>query len=230
MASVRDSVSASVGASVRDSVMASVRESVYGQHDAGWLSFYDFFAEVCGLKKTIEPLQPFIIIAKSAGWWLPCEKICFISERHNILKMLDKQLHCDGGPALQYPDGWSIWALNGVRVSQEIAETLWNELDPRLILSEKNAEVRREIVRKIGIEKVCHDLNATAIESGTDQTGLPCELISLNLGDGRKRPYIKLINPSIGTYHIEGVHPDCDTLEKAFKFRNGTSEKPIIIT
>jgi hypothetical protein len=39
-----------------------------------------------------------------------------------------------------------------------------------------------------------------------------------------------MLNPSIGTYHIEGVPPDCDTVEKAITWRNQTSEKPVILT
>jgi hypothetical protein len=61
-------------------------------------------------------------------------------------------LHQDGGPAVLYRDGFSVWALNGVRVSQEIAETPADQLDPRLIATEQNVEIRREIMRKVGLK------------------------------------------------------------------------------
>ena len=62
--------------------------------------------------------------------------------------MKGKGIHKDGGPAIAYSDGFSVWALNGVRCSQEIAETPADQLKSTLILSEKNAQVRAEIVKK----------------------------------------------------------------------------------
>ena len=235
--SVRDSVRASVGTSVRNSVWASVRDSVwdsvgtsvrdsvYGQHDANWLGFYEYFNEVLNLKKQTEKLSGLWMIAKSAGWFLPYENICFISERHNVCRLKDGRLHSEGSPAIQYPDGFSVWGLNGVRVSQEIAETPSDKLDSKLILKEKNAEIRREIVRKIGIERICKDLNAECVDKVGDY-----ELLLLDLQDGRKRPYLKMTNPSIGCYHVEGVHPDCLTVENALNWRNGSSKRPIQLT
>ncbi len=59
--SVGASVWASVGASVWDSVGASVWASVgasgYGQHDAGWLSFYRYFHDVLGLTDETQRLN-----------------------------------------------------------------------------------------------------------------------------------------------------------------------------
>lgn len=100
-----------------------------------------------------------------------------------------------------------------------------NKLDSNLVLTEKNAEVRREIVRKIGTEKLCQDLKAKIIDMKDNY-----ELLDLNIGDNRMRPYLKMINPSIGTYHIEGVHPNCRTVDQALKFRNGRSGRPVILT
>ena len=230
-ASVGDSVWASVWDSVWDSVGDSVRDSGYGQHDANWLGFYDYFNNVLKLETQTNALAGLWMIAQSAGWFLPHENICWISERHDVCKVnKEGKIHCDGGPAIHYPDGFSVWGLNGVRVSKEIAETSAENLDAKLVLTEKNAEVRREIVRKIGVDLLCQRLGSKTIESGLDHVGQPCQLINLDLGDGQFRPYVKLLNPSIGTYHIEGVSPECDTLEKAFNFRNGTKEKPVIVT
>jgi len=234
MDSVRDSVRASVGDSIRDSVggsvWASVWDSCYGQHDAHWLGIYDYYNKVLKLEKQTERLSGLWLVAKSAGWFLPYEKICWVSERHNRRELKEGKIHCEGAPAIQYPDGFSVWGLNGVRVTKEIAETPFDKLDVKLILQEKNAEVRREIVRKIGIERVCKELNAKTIEKGKDHAGNPCELLLLDLQDGRKRPYIKLENPSISCYHIEGLPPEVSSLEMAFNFRNGTNKKPLKLT
>ena len=185
----------------------------------------DYFNNVIKLEKQTEKVRGLWIIAKSAGWYIPHENICWISERHNICKLKNGVIHSDKGPAIAYPDGFSIYALNGVRVPKEIVETPAQKLDAKIILKEQNVEIRREIVRKIGIEKVCRDLEAKSIETKGDY-----ELLLLNLNDKRDRPYLKMKNPSIGVYHIEGVHPDCKTIEQALNWRNQTEEKPEVLT
>jgi len=55
-------------------------------------------------------------------------------------------------------------------------------------------------------------------------------ITELNLDDNRKRPYLKMLNPSIGTYHIEGVPQEINTVEKALNWRNEDVENPFILT
>ena len=83
--SVRESVGESVGQSVEESVRQSVEENIYGQHDASWLVFYDYFREVIGLENQTEKLRGLFEWAQSAGWGLPHKNICWVSERHNSL-------------------------------------------------------------------------------------------------------------------------------------------------
>jgi len=134
-------------------------------------------------------------------------------------------IHCDGGPAVSYPDGFSVWALHGVRVSREIAETPAVLLDPQIVFKESNAEIRREIVRKIGIQRVVEESSVKLLDKSGNY-----ELLGLDFEDKRVRPYLKMLNPSLGTWHIEGIHPDCNTVEKALNWRNGTDIRPEILT
>jgi hypothetical protein len=203
---------------------------IYGNHEAHWLSFYEFFLREVGLD-CVKKIENFIEAAKRMGWWLPYNTHVFCCERPDAIeKKEDGSLHCESGPAISFRDGVQIFFLNGVKVTKELVMTPAMELDPGIILREDNAEVRREIVRKIGVERMCEKLNAEVIDKGKDHAGQPCELILLDIGDGNKRPYIKLINPSIGTYHVEGVETGIDTVEKALTWRNGTDTKPEKLT
>lgn len=204
----------------------------YGTHfngylDAYWTCFYGFCQSVLGIKygtKWSDLLNLYVRVVQSCGKIYWYEKQILVCERPSIIKRKGTQLHCDGGPALQYPDGWGLWALNGVTVSQAVAETPWDKLDACIILKETNAEVRREIVRKIGIEKVCRDLGAQSVEKNDVY-----ELLLLDTGNGNKRPYLKMLNPSIGVYHIEGVPPECQTIEQALHSRKPERMKSIPI-
>jgi hypothetical protein len=196
----------------------------FGRQDA------DYYAPLACLTDCAElpcrtDLAPFIALSRSCGWWLPMRDYVVICDNPAEIHLDQGRLHRDGGPAMSYPDGFAVWALNGVRVPREIAESSSHNLDPRLILKEHNAEVRREIIRKIGIERVCEKLGAQVIDSAADY-----ELLILDLGDKVRRPFLKMKNPSIGVYHIEGVAPEITTVEEALLWRNGTPEKPIALT
>jgi hypothetical protein len=134
-------------------------------------------------------------------------------------------LHRDGGPAIRYRDGFAVWALNGLRVPRWLARTPATQLDPRRVLRIRNADTRREFVRKVGIERVCYATRARTIDRQGNY-----ELLQLDLRDGWPRPYLKMLNPSIGTWHVEGVDPSCRTVSEALVWRNGTSETPESLT
>jgi hypothetical protein len=163
---------------------------------------------------------------------MPFTKFCLVIERPITFSVnSEKRLHGTTKPAIEYGDGTAIWALNGVEVPSWIVTTKAEELASRRILEIRNPDVRREFVNKVGIERICNEMNSRVIDSGLDQKGQPCELLMLELGDRFKRPYIKLRNATIpGIYHIEGVHPRCTTLAEAFEFRNGTLERPQQLT
>jgi len=168
-ASVWDSVG-SVWASVWDSVGASVGDSVYGQHEAGWLSFYSYFREVCGLTTQTDSLRGLTSQAQAAGWFLPHAKICWVSERHNILRQDERgRLHDLSEPACAYPDGWAIYAVHGVRVPGWIIETP-SEITPTKIDAEKNAEIRRVMMTKFGEAKYLEQ--SGAVEVSRDLRGV----------------------------------------------------------
>jgi hypothetical protein len=214
---------ASVSASVSDSVRASVSASVYqfwywddfGQYSAWWYSFFDFMTEVLGVSDA--PLEGTKLLCQEAGMCLLFWDYAFISERPMAIhRNAAGQLHRDGGPALVHSDGWGVWALNGIRMPYEYVETPAGQLKPGVILAERNADIRRELLRKVGIERMLSNLPHRMM----DRTG-NYELFSINLGPGvEDARYLKMLNPSVGCFHLEGVAPECDTVEKSLNWRN----------
>lgn len=112
-ASIWDCIAVPIGESVKACANDSAQSSVYGQHDAYWLAYYDYFQEE-GLRVETEKVQGLIRIASHAGWFAPHAKICWICERPRAIVLNSKgELHSDNGPALDYPDGWCLYAANG---------------------------------------------------------------------------------------------------------------------
>ena len=223
-ASVWDSVFDSVGASVGDSVWDSVWDSVYGQHDVQWLSFYDYFNKVLNLKKETKKLTGLFELAKSAGWALPHQNICWISERHNILERDENgRLHNLFGPAVVYPDGWSIYAVHGVRLPGWIIETP-KKITPKNIESESNIEIRRVMIEKYGQDKYLID--SGAIEISRDSYGT---LYRKDISNDEPLVMVKVANStreSDGKFkkYFLRVMPDIKTAREAVAWTFGMKE------
>jgi len=219
-AQVRAQVRAQVGAQVRAQVYDQVRvqtwRSFWASHEAGWLSYYNFFLEECGIK-ACERLQPLMDLAGNVGWtWFFNGAVVFTEKPVEIHRNAQFRLHNFDGPALHYADGFELYRFNGVTVPKEYADTKADAFTKEQILKETNADIRREIVRKIGIAKAIEILGAKTIDS---ENGY--ELLSIELGDNRTRPFLKMKNPSmLETWHVEGVRPECLTVRDAIKFRN----------
>jgi hypothetical protein len=169
---------------------------------------------------------PFVDAYEAGLWlfWITESEVIALSRP--IVQLSGERVHSERGPAVRWPGGEKeYFVLNGVSVPQELVQTPASELDAHLMLRERNAEVRREIVRKIGIERICRELNAECLDRSGDY-----ELILLDLQDGFVRPFLKMKNSSIGVYHIEGVSPECRTVAEALAWRNQTDVPPSVLT
>lgn len=166
---VRDGVWDSLRTRPWDNIGASVRtspwDSIYGQHDAGWLSSYRYLYEVCGLVKETEKFSGLWALAQNAGWAIPHRNICWVSERHHTLRRDEQnRLHCLTGPAIAYPDGWKIYAINGVRVPEFVVETP-RDITVNIIQRENNIEVRRIMIEQYGTSRYVIDAGAKPIHA-----------------------------------------------------------------
>jgi hypothetical protein len=170
---------------------------------------------------------PFVAAFEAGLWcfWITAEDVIALPRPVLKLNALE-QLHCEHGPAVYWANSeQQFFFLNGVHVSRELVETPAVDLDPRQLLREENTEVRRELVRKIGIERVCEVLKAQCLDRQGNY-----ELLLLDLQDGRTRPFLKMKNPSVGVYHIEGVAPECRTVAEALAWRNQSDVPPSVLT
>lgn len=95
----------------------SFEEVAIGPHDLVSLGVYEYLHDVLDWREPAEPLRGLWKIARSAGWVVPHEHVCWISERPELLHTDARgRLHCADGPALRYRDGWSAHAWKGVPV------------------------------------------------------------------------------------------------------------------
>jgi hypothetical protein len=92
-------------------------EVAIGPHHLAAPGVYEYLHDVRAWQEPMLPLRGLWAIAKNAGWMVPHEHVCWISERPSILSTdLRGRLHSPDGAALRYPDGWSAHAWKGVQV------------------------------------------------------------------------------------------------------------------
>lgn len=146
------------------------------------------------------------------------EKFCMVSDRPQLLQVDDENRpHAEGGPFCRWRDGTELYALHGVRVPGWLACTAAEEIDPRRFAAIENVEVRREFVRKVGIERIAQACGAKSLDRSDD--GM-YELLSVDLGGATGAwPYLKMRNPSIGVWHLEAVAKSCSTVQEAINWR-----------
>ena len=149
---------------------AGFNEVAVGPHDLASLGVYEYLHDVLAWREPTQPMRGLWKIAKSAGWIVPHEHMCWISERPRLLRTDARaRLHCADGPALQYPDGWSAYVWKGSQVPA------WAIEHPERITRSELANTFEPVLRNCLIEIMTPE---RFIESGgparvsEDETGV----------------------------------------------------------
>jgi hypothetical protein len=162
-AQVGDQVRAQVGAQVWD----QVGDQVYGCHDAGWISFYEFFRANCGIV-TQADLGGLVNVAKTMGWWAPYDTLAVCQRRPLAIHRDDQfRLHSESGMAIQYRDGWGFYAWHGVRLGHDGEQIILRPQTQTIeqIDADENEEVRRIRIERFGWLRYLAETNAEVVHS-----------------------------------------------------------------
>jgi len=214
-----------------------IYQAGYGLQDAGWLSFYDFFINECfEVVKNINQIKPLIKLASLCGWWWPFKNLVIVTENPIFISLKNGVLHNDNEMAIKYSDGFGVYALNGIRMPAHYVITPSIELSVIDIMKESNVDIRRELLRKVGLTRFIKETNAKILDTLTIQlnhkSSCVYQLLDVNLGNNINARVLKMDNPSIDAVHVEGVEDNCETIKEALAWRNGFEkyEPPITLT
>jgi hypothetical protein len=145
------------------------------------------------------------------------DNVVYISERPIKLSLNEGKLHSFDSSAIEYSDGSKMYFSNGVKMPEKYIKTSADKISVNTILKEDNSEIRRELLRKVSIDNFIKKCKSKPLEISKD--GI-YELHKVKLGKDKTGMYLKMKNPSIDTYHFEGVIYSCDTIEKALAWRD----------
>lgn len=153
-------------------------------------------------------------------------------------------LHNEEGYALEYHDGTGVYALNGLRIPKEYTWTVTTpaeQLKLKDVMGIKNTEIRTEVIKKLGIERAFSSLSTKRLDeetiriparltevwaseanswvpSITAESSSDYKLFSVNVGE-EQRIYLTSTCPSSGKPFYEAVHPNCQTVRAALRWR-----------
>ncbi len=137
-----------IAALMRDTMMKEQLEwhAWYGgQFWCAFAAWATFFRDV--LKVSVPQIEHEANLCESAGYIWPNEGFCLICERPKRLTVVNDRLDDDTGPAMEYPDGWRLWFIGGVRVTEKIVMTP-EKLTAEEIKTEQSEEVRRIMINR----------------------------------------------------------------------------------
>jgi hypothetical protein len=189
-----------------------------GSMDYRRIAYATYFRDVFGWEDPcLHDLKHDEVITRHASMVYYGLRAAAISDRPCEIHVDDDgELHNPDGPAMRFRDGWSIWAIHGVHVSEQIilrptTQTL-DQID-----QEHNAEIRRIRIERYGWQPYLQQKNALVIEHQRNEIEQTEE--SLMELEGVK--VLVCACPSTGRVYAMEADPDCQTIEQAQAYLSG---------
>jgi hypothetical protein len=190
----------------------------YGYYWRFGVTAVAFLMDVCKLKLARD------IMERATAYRKVCESVNYIWPNRDFVMVCARptriekdgqgRLHSTSGKAIEYPDGWGLYFLNGVRFD-DVA--LWKSISNGTISASEvfaieNTEQRRVAYELMDKAKMLELPGLEVIhEVDDDGQGYKMRIISFSL-PGISRPflYLNCFCPSSGReYHLETQEKDC---------------------
>jgi hypothetical protein len=195
-----------------------------GNLNAYWLAYLNFGREVLDINYDYKEYEPIILdvwtrLISKCGVFFPLTNVCVVCNRPQEVYFDDnRELHREDGPAISFRRGTEcdVYSFRGVTVNEKIImrpETLTIEDFHK----EKNAEVRRIVIERMGTDKYLEETNAKLIDADTTFTdyiggvGVPRALMEDNEG----RRFLVASDGGTGRVYYMQVPKECNTCGEA---------------
>ncbi len=123
-------------------------DAVCTPYESGMYSFYSYLCGVAGAQELKELMDVFLQLAGCAGWVVPYENLCLVSDKPVRMECNPTgELHSLSGSALEFPDGFSVHAVDGIVVPDYVV-TQPQKITTRMIDHERNAAMRRILIKR----------------------------------------------------------------------------------
>lgn len=196
-----------------------------GSAYVSYAAFILYFRDVVGWDDPI--LDNFTVyedLVESCGWCWWHEDVVAISDRPKYIKMDDEnRLHSEAGPAIEYPDGYSVYAWHGTVIPRNWLE---GELTAEIALTHENIEQRRAACEILGWDNILNNLNAKVIDQDEDpQVG---SLLEVDIPDIGREKFLRVLCGT-GRQFALPVPPEMTTALQANAWTFGIDEGDLLM-
>lgn len=180
-------------------------------------SKFDFCISALNCTYPQKEWEIFKLLTKNCGWILSSEKACIVCDRPRILSFDNQnRLHAEGAPAIQFADGYSLYAYHGVTLPKKYGNIHPNQWQASWLLKEENAELRRVLIQGIGYSRIASELGATELDSFQEYS-----LLKIDTDVDIEPIYmLKMTCPSTGYIHVLRVPPNINSAKEAITWVN----------
>ncbi|GAX45137.1 hypothetical protein NIES4075_61580 [Tolypothrix sp. NIES-4075] len=180
-------------------------------------SLLDFCVSVLNYTFCQNECLIFQLLITNCGWIFPFENICIVCDRPSLLSFDNQnRLHAEGKPAIQFTDGYSLYAYHGVTLPEKYGKLHPHEWEAKWLLEEDNAELRRVLIQGIGYTRIIEELQATELDFYQEYTLLKID----NNIDIEPIYLLKMTCPSTEFIHVLRVPPDVKSAREAIRWVN----------
>lgn len=226
------------GLATIDAIPARNRRGLYHGLVADWFTHLRLRATVQAVGEDPEEelastFNAYSRLLKAGAWaaWLRDDGNYDILKAPETIELNDEdQLHCEDGPALAWANGDAYYFWNGIHVPREVAVEP-EALTVEVIETEENAERRRVMMERYGVEAFFEDADAVLVDQDEDQAGNERQLFAwgeelgsrdewTQMHSFRRRQRIdccvvKVTCPSTGREFTLQVPPDVESCQDA---------------
>jgi hypothetical protein len=119
--------------------------------------FLDFAVHVLQCHLDAKKWLVFQKIVQNCGWIFPCEKSVIICNRPIVLSFdVNHRLHAEGKPAIQFADGYSLYAYQGIQLPEKYGIVPPDQWRVSWISEEQNPEIRQVLLQGMGCKNGTH--------------------------------------------------------------------------
>ena len=177
----------------------------------------DFALSVLEVDCDIKYKLYFNSLVNLGGWIFAQQKACIVCDRPTKMCLDDEQRpHAEGFPAIQFSDGFSVYAYHGVKIPEKYGKIHPQQWQSQWLLEEKNAELRRVLILGIGYERISQELQATILDKWREYTLLRID----SDVDIEPMNMLKMTCASTGYIHCLRVPPDVQNAREAIRWVN----------
>ena len=203
--------------SLDDDIWSPYYNFVNPRAEIYYASLFNFCDSVLNCTYNLAKGKAIQSLVKYCGWIYPTKSFAIICDRPRKISVDNQQrLHAEAEPAIEFADGFSVYAYHGVVLPEEYGLVPPYQWRSQWLLEEDNAELRRVLIQEIGYERICQELQAIELDNWQEYA-----LLKINAWIDVESVYLlKMTCPSTGHIHVLRVPPNIQSAREAISWVN----------